>query len=149
MKPSVLRAHIRPLPQDTPRHKELEHALRVGVGYSGAWYGSQKEHWLGWLAEYSGPGAYARTVGKSRDAAYVYNHIQCAPMLFWLSEALGAPDAQLESAFQAVVDAVPRGAPQCAALRRVLPWHRVETLISCYRYSPMHKMRIKAAAFLP
>jgi hypothetical protein len=25
-----------------------------------AWYRTQKEHWLGWLREYNGPGYYSR-----------------------------------------------------------------------------------------
>jgi len=57
---------------------------------------------------FSGNGAascgwYGRKVGAPRDASYVYNQIQCAPMLFWLSEALGAPSNALETAFKGVV----------------------------------------------
>lgn len=102
MKPLVLRAYIRPLPEYLSRTKALENEIGVGVGYDGAWYRSQKEHWLGWLSEYDGPGAYGRTDATQRNGAYIYNHIQCAPMLFWLSEALGASQERLELAFGAV-----------------------------------------------
>ena len=65
-------------------------------------YGSQKEHWLGWLREYNGPGAYGRQTGKTRDAQFAFNHGQCAPMLFWLAEALEMPDARLTLAYSAI-----------------------------------------------
>lgn len=68
MNPRILRRKIKLLDADLPRHKELEADLAEGVGY-GAWYSSQKEHWLGWLAEYDRPGAYGRVVGQQRSAA--------------------------------------------------------------------------------
>ena len=125
MRPKELRHRIKQLDAHTPRYRALELALEEGVGFGGAWYSSQKEHWLGWLAEYHGPGAYGRKVDPRRDARYVYNHIQCAPMLFWLSEALDMPTVDLDCAFQAVIDAPKRNASQCGALRNVLPWEDV------------------------
>lgn len=53
------------------------------------WYMTQKEHWLGWLREYDGPGAYGRIAGKQRDARFAYNHIVEPKMLLWLIEAAG------------------------------------------------------------
>jgi len=130
MSPRELRDHIKRLDPSTPRHKELEKALKEGVGFGNAWYSSQKEHWLGWLAEYEGPGAYGRQTDKrGRDAEYVYNHIQCAPMLFWLIEALGFADIELDKAHLAVAEAPKRNASQCAALRKVVPWERVATAL--------------------
>ena len=46
---------IERLPEDAPRDRD------------GVWYRTQKEHWLGWLSQYEGPGAYGRT-GPARDA---------------------------------------------------------------------------------
>ncbi|WP_434480819.1 hypothetical protein [Gemmatimonas sp.] len=40
---------------------------------SNVWYLTQKEHWLGWLGEYDGPGGYSRTSTRKRDAKYAYN----------------------------------------------------------------------------
>jgi hypothetical protein len=122
-----LRRKIKRLYADTPRHKHLELALQEGVGFGNAWYGSQKEHWLGWLAEYDGPGAYGRQTGTPRDARYIYNHIQCAPMLFWLAEAVETPTVTLDETFKAVVAAPEKNASQCAALRKVVPWDNIET----------------------
>jgi len=142
MKPKVLRAHICPLPEFGVRTEALEHAIGVGVGFDGSWYRSQKEHWLGWLSEYGGPGAYGRDAAQ-RDGEYIYNHIQCAPMLFWLSQALGTPHEQLDRAFAAVLQAASKGAPQCAALRKILSWTEVECRLTSYRYGFIDKVRIK------
>lgn len=130
MNPRQLRRRIKRLNADTPLHKRLEQALQEGVSFGNAWYGSQKEHWLGWLAEYDGPGAYGRQSGKPRDARYIYNHIQCAPMLFWLAEALDISDETLEGAFDVVVAAPDWNASQCAAFRKLVPWEDVEALLS-------------------
>jgi hypothetical protein len=72
MTPRILRCYINNLPEYLPRTKEMEAAISVGVGFDGAWYRSQKEHWLGWLAEYDGPGAYGRSAKTPRDAQYAY-----------------------------------------------------------------------------
>lgn len=129
MTPAQLRKRIKALNADTPRYKALEAALGEGVGYGHAWYATQKEHWLGWLSEYSGAGAYGRKVGPKRSAQFVYNHIQCAPMLFWLSEALDVEDELLDDAFAAVLAAPARNASQCAALRRVISWQKVHAIL--------------------
>jgi hypothetical protein len=66
---------------------------------NGVWYRSQKEHWLGWLSEYDGPGYYGRK-NPDRSAEFVYNHINCAPMVLWLGEASGISIAKLRAATQ-------------------------------------------------
>ena len=144
MTPRTLRAHIRPLPEYLSRTRAMEQAIGIGVGFDGAWYRSQKEHWLGWLAEYSGPGAYGRSSQTPRDARHAYNHIQCAPMLFWLAEALGVEEPRLDVAFTAVTEIDVKGAPQCAALRRALPWDTVEHQLSLWPYGMIAHLRIGA-----
>ena len=96
------------------------------MGFGNAWYNSQKEHWLGWLAEYDSPGAYGRQTGKPRDAQYIYNHIQCAPMLFWLAEAVEIPADTLEQAFSDIVAAPANNASQCSAFRKLIPWRMID-----------------------
>lgn len=88
------------------------------------WYRHQKEHWLGWLENYRRRGRHGR------DAAYVYDHIQCAPMVLWLCEATRLPTARLERASKAVIAAGRNGASQCAALRRILPWDDVHEALA-------------------
>jgi len=141
MNPATLREYIKTLPADTPLHRELEHRLGEGVGYRNAWYSSQKEHWLGWLGEYNGPGAYGRLTAKRRDAQYAYNHGQCAPMLFWLAEALELPAPQLAAAYAAVTDAPRRGASQCGAFRKVIAWPNIEAALASRKLRPIARLR--------
>ena len=57
-----LAAEIRNLSETTPITAEFERVLiKRGVwNTNGVWYTSQKEHWLGWLKGYNGPGHYRR-----------------------------------------------------------------------------------------
>ena len=104
-------------------------------------YGSQKEHWLGWLREYNGPGAYGRQNGKTRDAQFAFNHGQCAPMLFWLAEALEMPDARLTLAYSAIIAAPYRGSSQCGALRKVIAWPEIENALANRNLGAIAKLR--------
>lgn len=148
MKPLVLRAHIRPLQEYLSRTRAMEKAIGVGAGFDGAWYRSQKEHWLGWLSEYNGPGAYGRSEQSPRTAEYAYNHIQCAPMLFWLAEALDAKEHSLSAGFDAVLETPGNGARQCAALRRCIPWPEIERSLINRQYNRVDRCKIKLARFI-
>lgn len=143
MTPKLFRAYIRPLPEFLPRTKELETSISVGVGFDGAWYRSQKQHWLGWLAEYSGPGAYGRQSDTIRSAELAYNRIQCAPMLFWLAEALDIDSTTLDAGFQAVVSTPKKGGPQSSAFRRCLRWADIEAALSVWPYSLSDRLLIR------
>lgn len=79
----------------------------------------QRAHWLGWLDRDEGR-------PRDQDAKFVYNHIQSAPMLLWLCEAVCLPPDQLKRALAAVLAEGPNGARQCAAFRRILPWAGTE-----------------------
>lgn len=141
MTPQELWKRIKDLPHDTPRHLALSDALSKGDGTGRAWYEHQKEHWQGWLGAYDGPGAYGRKEWASRDAKFIWNHIQCAPMLFWLAEALELPAQQLDRAFADVQAANNRGAAQCGALRRAIPWSDIEAALASRPFGPMAKAR--------
>src|SRR5450755_1981595 len=88
MTPRGLARKIKSLQATRPITASYERTLEIrGIWkFEGVWYRSQKEHWLGWLSEYDGPGAYGRT-NSNRSAEFTYNHINCAQMLFWLAEA--------------------------------------------------------------
>jgi len=146
MTPRLLRAYIKPLPEILPLTTALEQATGVGVGFDGAWYRSQKEHWLGWVGEYYGPGAYGRTYAAQQNGRYIYNHIQCAPMLFWLAEALECESALLKAAYIDVTATNAKGARQCAALRDHLGWNKIEAAIADFEYSMFQRLRIKVAS---
>ena len=85
------------------------------------WYTTQKEHWLGWLREYDGPGAYGRISGKQRDANFAYNHIVEPKMLLWLIEAAGVSKDLVEAAQRASAEGASL-MQKSGAIRRVVPW---------------------------
>lgn len=127
MTPKELRARISRLPARGETAEALERTLRNGAPRS-TWYATQKEHLLGWLGEYDGPGYYDRS-NWNRSAQFAYNHFQCAPGLVWIAEAAGAPREILLAAKRAVLAAPRNGAAQCGAVRRILPWVWVEALL--------------------
>lgn len=103
---------IRTLPADAP------------ADHPGKWYRTQKEHWIGWLSEYHGSGAYGRQTGVTRDARFAYNHVVDAEMLLWLIDAAGV-DPDLAAA---ACEASATGATlmqKSAAIRRLVPWETV------------------------
>lgn len=89
------------------------------------WYTTQKEHWLGWLREYHGPGAYGRKSDAKRDARYAYNHIVEFKMLLWLIEAAGVRNGLVISAQRACKRASSLQ-QKSAAIRKHIPWDEVE-----------------------
>lgn len=126
--PSALRRSIKTLPASQPETEKLESCLeRRRRRQPTTWYADQREHWLGWLADYDGPGAYRRQ-SWGRSAAYVYNHVRCAPMLLWLAEASGCPKEAVRRAARRALTQQNEGS-QCAAIRSVLAWSTVEKCI--------------------
>jgi hypothetical protein len=107
-----LRAVIRTLPNDRR------------VIDPNKWYRSQKEHWLGWLGEYAGSGAYGRKGGVGRDARFAYNHIVEPAMLLYLARAAGVARTRLAAARR---DAAAGRTlmEQSAAIRKIIPWEVV------------------------
>lgn len=126
MTPEALRRHIQKLHEAQPIAESLERSLnRLQPSVRPTWYSSQKEHWLGWLGDYDGPGFYGRR-NWDRSAAFVYNHVNCAPMVLWLAEALAMPKAAVRAAAREALDAGPGPGSRSAAVRRVLPWIELE-----------------------
>ncbi len=107
---------IQTLPSDEPRI------------YPKKWYTTQKEHWLGWLRDYHGPGAYGRRSETRRDAEYIYNHVVEVGMLLWLIEAAGVEPRLVSAARQSAVK-VTVLAQKSAAVRKHVPWAEVENVL--------------------
>jgi hypothetical protein len=106
---SEFRKAIKRLPSDEP------------IENSRAWYTTQKEHWLGWLSEYDGPGAYGRKSEQKRDARYAYNHIVNPQMLLYLIKAIPLEPEIIE----ATEEAYQNGSSMMAksgAIRKIVPW---------------------------
>jgi len=128
MSPRVLSQKIRKLRVKSPITASYGRELiALGVWHDeGVWYTSQKEHWLGWLSEYDGPGAYDRKNWKGRSAEFTYNHIGCPPMLLWLAEAAGVSKTKLLAAKRSALSARRNRATHCAMIRRTIPWSAIE-----------------------
>lgn len=90
----------------------------------GVWYKTQKEHWLGWLREYHGPGAYGRKTGKDRDARFAYNHIVCPEMLLYLIKAVDIRSDLVEAAEKAYQSGSSL-MEKSGAIRKVVPWKEI------------------------
>src|SRR5690606_31435310 len=111
----LLRA-IKRLPTDPPVHDPRK------------WYRTQKEHWIGWLDEYAGPGAYGRKTPSPTDARHVYNRIVEPKMLLWLAEAAGVSAEKVGEAKRQAATAT--SLQQAAGrVRRLIPWEDVEHAI--------------------
>jgi len=89
------------------------------------WYRTQKEHWLGWLAEYNTRGAYGRKPRMNRDARFAYNHIVEPKMLLWLISAAGVRPGLVRAARREAGEKKSMMA-QSAAIRRRVPWEEIE-----------------------
>lgn len=103
---------VRRLPSDAPVHNPKK------------WYLTQKEHWIGWLQEYRGPGAYGRLTNKKRDAGFAYNHIVNPKMLLWLIDAAGVDPELVALARKDALEGKTM-IQQSAAIRRHVPWDTV------------------------
>ena len=132
MTPKALRSKISTLKVAAPLTESYSRVLieREIWTDAGVWYSSQKEHWLGWLAEYDGPGAYGRKTHGGRTAEFVYNHINCPPMLLWLAEAAGVPKSKLLGAKRAALAGPAKRGSHCALIRRAIPWTVVEECLA-------------------
>jgi hypothetical protein len=123
-----LAVEIKKLKVRQPVTATYEQSLIAGEIWSRdrVWYKSQKEHWLGWLSEYNGPGAYNRKTWNGRSAEFVYNHIGCPPMLLWLAEAAGVSKSRVVAAKRSALASQGNLVTHCAVLRRVIPWPLIE-----------------------
>lgn len=109
---SALRKAIKRLPSDLPIHNPNK------------WYITQKQHWLGWLNDYPGSGAYGRRTDIARDARYAYNHIVEVKMLLWLAEAIQL-DAELLEKVRAEIKSEKTLMGKSGKVRQHITWDTV------------------------
>lgn len=105
-----------------------ERRHRQGSPHKQTKYRSQREHMVGWMSETEGPGAYGRK-SRNRDARTTYNNLRCAPALIWMAEALGEDSGVVRSAIAAADAAGSDFGAQCGAIRKIVPWDRIEGLL--------------------
>jgi hypothetical protein len=100
------------LPEDKPVRNERK------------WYVTQKQHWVGWLFDYNGPGYYGRKTIAGRDAKFVYNHIVQPEMLVYLADAAGVSRAKVTAA-RKFLGSSGSLMQQSAGIRKIVPWELV------------------------
>ncbi|BFU89264.1 MAG: hypothetical protein NTAFB01_04510 [Nitrospira sp.] len=100
----------------------------------GAWYESQKEHWVGWLFHYNSPGAYGRKATAGRDAKFVYNHIVCPDLLTYLADASGVSRGLVRQA-KRIASSGGTEMARAGAIRRIVPWDMVQTALLANGYA--------------
>jgi hypothetical protein len=122
MSPKQLAKHIQSLPARPAITSAFE---ALSLGSRKVWYTSQKQHWLGWLSEYDGPGYYGRKDWR-RSAEFVYKHVVCPPMVLWLGEASGVPKHKVKRARDAALASGRYYAAQSSAIRRIITWSEIE-----------------------
>ncbi len=116
---------VRRLPAATP---QSDHLYKSG-------YPTHRDHWIGWLKEYNGPGYYGRR-HWDRDARFVYQHLCCGPMIVWLNEAAGEDPALIRRTIKEMQRGAPRAQTEAMIARRFLPWERAASLLfRDYSYS--------------
>lgn len=135
MTPQQLRARILKLKEDQPLVAAFETAiLERKSRRKDPWYRSQKEHWLGWLREYDGPGYYGRETWDV-TAETVYNRVVNPAMVLWLGAAAGVPRARVKEAIEAALAAKPSMSAQSGAIRKAIPWSLIAQHIKSVRLS--------------
>ena len=111
-----LRAAIAALEPDAPRARP------------GKWFKTQHEHWLGWLDEYDGPGAYGRSTPAPEDALSVYNRIVDPEMLLYLASAAGVDSDVVGRARHSAASASTKR-QAAGRVRRLVPWEIVARVL--------------------
>ncbi|MBB1026072.1 MULTISPECIES: hypothetical protein [unclassified Dietzia] len=123
------------LPPNPPITTAYEKNHRQGSPDPRTKYRNQRDHMVGWMSEIDGPGAYGRKT-RGRDARAAYNSLRCAPALIWMAEALGEKPAVVKTAVAASDAAGPNFSAQCAAIRKVVTWSRIEELVGLQDREP-------------
>lgn len=130
---NVLICHVAAYPDHPEWTGRLEQEIRIGTGFHGKWYRSQREHMLGWLV-YQQCEAVRKGIDPNRNpAGTMWGRLKCSPLMFWLAETSGVGFDILFRAQKAAVAAAainPKdGNPHGKMMREVLPWDLMEQAI--------------------
>jgi len=110
---------VRRLPAEMPQSDRL---FKSG-------YQTHRDHWIGWLQEYDGPGFYGRS-SWDVDARSVYQRLNCGQMIVWLHEAAGESPVLIRTTIREM-EARGNGRAQTEAkiARTYHPWDRAIALL--------------------
>jgi hypothetical protein len=115
--PELLRA-VRRLPATTPESDRLSKGV----------YATHKDHWIGWLEEYDGPGYYSRS-NWDVDARTVYQRLNNGNMIVWINEAAGESPTRIRLTIAKMLQGGPRKQMMAMIARSFLPWERTAWLL--------------------
>lgn len=92
----------------------------------------------------------ARMAGLKRQSVRqnMPTTISNAPHAFWLAEALDAKERCLAAGIEAVLDVPQKGARQCVAQRRCIPWTVIENALGNWQYNRIDRCNIKLARLI-
>ena len=102
---------IERLPEDDPNN------------YSRPMGRTQKDHWIGWLGGYFGPGYYGRK-NWNRDAKFAYNHVVCPELLLYLARAIPLR-ADLIEAAEIAYQSGSTLMEKSGAIRKAVAWSEI------------------------
>lgn len=129
MTPKQLRSRIARLEADQPIAARFEKTIADrATRKKDPWYATQKEHWLGWLGEYDGPGYYGRAEWDV-SAQTVFNRVVNPSMVLWLCEASGVSAKHVKAAAEAALQAGERMSAQSGAIRKHVNWAMIESAL--------------------
>ena len=125
--------YIAGYPETPPRTIALEQEIKIGTGFHGKWYSSQKEHWLGYVGYKRAQWAAQGKNYNLEKAKSHWGRTHCFPMLFWLAECAGVGFVILgraEVAARRVAAIIASDHPSHGkAAREELPWLLVQQAI--------------------
>jgi hypothetical protein len=84
---------------------------------------TQKDHWIGWLGGYLGPGYYGRK-NWNRDAKCAYNHVICPELLLYLVRAIPLRP-ELVEASELAYQGGSTLMSKAGTIRKVVPWSEI------------------------
>jgi hypothetical protein len=76
--------------------RRLPAAMPISDRLSKGGYDTHRDHWIGWLKGYDGPGFYGRSDWVV-DARTVYQRLNNGRMIVWLNEAAGEKPALIRT----------------------------------------------------
>ena len=128
-----LKCLVASFPETTSRTSALEARLRIGTGFHGKWYRSQREHWLGWLVAKDCEARSGRIDPVNIPAEKRWKWMMCSPAMIWLSDCAGVDDKILDlaecAAQRAAVMNDQDGHPHGKFVREALPWPTLEACL--------------------